>query len=500
MDKLYAQFEAQMRKIADVEYAIGVLSWDKEVYMPKKGSAFRGQQVATLSGIAHELAISESLGETLHKLDASRDSLTEAQSRNVELTLKDYKRAKKYTKEFVMRGSNLVSNAYRTWLEAREADDYKIYEPALNDLIQYKREEAELLGYSAHPYDALLDIYEPDSTVAELDALFAQVQTVLLDISQKIRQQPNVSAAVFSQRFDKDAQWNFGIDLLKLMGYDFDAGRQDISPHPFTINFNSEDVRVTTRVDEMNLANMTWSCIHEGGHALYEQGLPSEQYGLPLGRAISLGIHESQSRLWENNVGRSRSFWKGQLTLARKHFPSQFDGVSVDAFYKAMNRLEPNLIRTEADEVHYHFHVMIRYEIEKQIMEKSVEAKHLSELWNDMYKRYLGLRPNSANDGILQDIHWAHGSIGYFPTYSLGSFYAAQFYHCAKSEIKGLDSKLEAGDMTTLLTWLRTRIHQYGKLYSAKTLCEKVTGEALNFSYFEKYVKEKYGDIYDVIL
>jgi carboxypeptidase Taq len=241
---------------------------------------------------------------------------------------------------------------------------------------------------------------------------------------------------------------------------------------------------------------MVWSCIHEGGHALYEQGLPFTQYGLPLGSATSLGIHESQSRLWENNIGRSKEFWNAHLSLAKDYFPEQLHNVDLDTFFKGINKVAPSPIRIESDELHYHFHIMVRYEIEKALIEGSLEVKDIPTVWNQKYKDYLGLDIQDDNQGCLQDIHWAHGSIGYFPTYSLGSFYAAQFFAKAKEDLPGLIPQIEAGETSSLLSWLRENIHQYGRMYAPDELCEKVTGETLNFRYFMDYAKEKYGAIY----
>jgi carboxypeptidase Taq len=276
------------------------------------------------------------------------------------------------------------------------------------------------------------------------------------------------------------------------MGYDFDRGRQDIAPHPFTISFGVDDVRVTTRIDEKDLSNMTWSCIHEGGHALYEQGLDGSEYGLPSGSAISLAIHESQSRLWENNVGRSLEYWKYHYPTLQKIFNKNLENVSLKKFYRAINNVEPGFIRTEADELNYHLHIMVRYEIEKIMMSENVDAHQLKTLWNEKYKEYLGLDVKEDNLGILQDVHWAHGSIGYFPTYSLGSFYAAQFFHQAEKDIPKLKKQIKKGDTSQLLDWLRTNIHRKGRSVEAEELCTNLTGEGLNFDYFKNYVEKKY--------
>ncbi len=491
----YEDYKRTMRKITDVNNAMAVLGWDKEVNLPSKGAMHRTQQVSTLAGIAHELFADEKFGDVLKFLNEN-NGLDDRQRRNVSLTLKDYNRNKKYSTEFVMKSSKVISEGYAAWLKAREANDFGLYREPLGKIVAIKREESEILGYKDHPYDALLDIYEPEAKTADIVTLFKDVRDKLVDFAKRIKAQPQVPHEFLGKFYAHQKQWDFGIDILKNMGYDFEAGRQDLSPHPFTTNFSPQDVRVTTRVDERDFGNMTWSCIHEGGHALYEQGLPVDEYGLPLGSSVSLGIHESQSRLWENNVGRSLPYWKAHYNKLQNAFPENLQGVPLEDFYKGINKVAPNLKRTEADELHYHFHVLIRFEIEKELLEGTLQVDDLDKYWNKKYKEYLGVDVPNDNQGILQDIHWAHGSIGYFPTYSLGSFYAVQFYNQAKSDIPGLEEQIQQGDNAQLLTWLRENIHRHGRYYSAEDLCQKVTGEKLNFDHFMKYAEEKYSFIY----
>lgn len=497
MQKKYNQYLKTMQKKADVDFSIAVLSWDKEVYLPKKGAALRARQVATLEGIAFEIFTDKKFGKLLKDLNKNKGKLKKKQARNVELTFKHYERNQKLDKDFVMRRSQIISTAYHAWLAAREANDYKKYEEALGALVAIKREEAEKIGYKKHPYNALMDEYEPEMTVEKVDTLFKDVREKLVDFTAQLRKRKQVNNDFLFKKYPKDKQWDLGLALLKNMGYDFDAGRQDVSPHPFTTSFGAEDVRVTTRIDEQDLANMVWSCIHEGGHALYEQGLDSNQYGLPCGTFCTLGIHESQSRLWENHVGRSLEYAKAHFKQFQKAFPKQLGRLSAKGFYKGVNKVAPNFIRTEADELHYHFHVMIRYEIEKGLIDGSISVKGLDKVWNKYYKKYLGVKVPDANQGILQDVHWAFGAFGYFPTYSLGSFYAAQFFAQAEQDIPDLRKRIANGKNEELLLWLREKIHRHGKFYSAEELCEKVTGEALNFDYFMRYAREKFEKIYN---
>lgn len=493
----YGKYRGMMRKIADIQYASAVLSWDQETYMPPKGANFRAQQLSTLAGIGHELATSKELGEILNLL-SSDTNLEEKEKRNIKQSLKNYNDNLKYTTEFVQELSKTISETFQAWQKAKAENNFALYAPHLEKLVKLKREECKLLGTFAHPYDALLNQYEPGAKTADLEVLFADVRNQLVAFVKKIAAKPQNNDNFMFLHFDKTKQWELGLDLLKQMGYDFEGGRQDASSHPFTTNFSSQDVRVTTRVNEKDINEMIWSCIHEGGHALYEQGLPPEEYGLPSGEYVSLGIHESQSRLWENNVGRSLGYWKGNFSKLTKAFPDNFKSVTFEDFYKAMNIVKPSLIRTSADELTYHFHVLIRFEIEKALIEGTIEVKDLPNYWNAKYKEYLGLDVPSDSKGVLQDIHWSHGSFGYFPTYSLGSFYAAQFFAQAKKEIKELESEIEKGNMKPLLDWLRDKIHRHGKYYSAEELCISITGEKLNFKYFMDYAASKYTQLYNL--
>ncbi len=486
-----------MARIADVNYSAAVLQWDQETYLPPNAANFRAGQLSSLSGLIHNLFTGEKTAAILKGLE-SNGTLTDHQKKNLELIKLEFEKQKKYTTEFVEQMSHAVSAAFNAWQLAKKENNFKLYAPHLEKLIGFKKKECELLGYEGHPYNAMLDLHEKKCTVAELDALFADVRKQLVPFVKKIFAAKQVDNAFFYRHYDHNKQWDFGLGLLQQMGFDFKRGRQDISSHPFTTTLSPDDVRVTTRINEKDLSEMIWSCIHEGGHALYEQGLLPEYYGMPLGEAISLGIHESQSRLWENNVGRSLAYWKGNFKHAAQYFPEELKDVTPEAFFKGMNRVEPSLIRTNSDELTYHFHVMIRYEIEKAIFEDKLKVDELPAYWNAKYKEYLNIDVPSDTQGVLQDVHWSHGSFGYFPTYSLGSFYAAQFYEQASKEIKDLPGKVEAGDLSELLAWLRAKVHVHGRFYTAQELCERITGEKLNFNHFMSYAQNKFGTIYDL--
>jgi carboxypeptidase Taq len=495
----YNEYKALMRKIRDIESAGALLHWDMETYMPPKGAAIRGQQLATMQALAHELFCAASTGDLLKALLAEKAQLSPEEVANIELSWADYQKATKLPNDFVKKASLIKTEAFQAWLKAREANDYSIFSAPLKKLMLNKREEAELLGYEGHPYDALMDAYEKGMTVEKLDVLFSDVREKLVAFAKDLREKGKSSPTHFMEHvYPRPQQWELGLHLLEKMGYDFEAGRQDITAHPFTISFAPEDVRVTTRIDEKIPMSMIGSCIHEGGHALYEQGLSSDQYGLPLGSPTSLGIHESQSRLWENNVGLSFAYWKAHFEHLQSLFPAQLSGISVNAFYKAINQVNPNLIRIEADELHYHLHILVRYELEKGLMDGSIEVDDLNETWNRLYKEYLGVEVPDDKSGILQDIHWSQGLVGYFPTYSLGSFYAAQFFKQALVDIPNLVQEIEHGNTSALLTWLRDKIHRHGRRYTSEELCAQITGEGLNFNYFMDYAKAKYGDIYSI--
>lgn len=488
-----------MRKIRDVESAGALLHWDMETYMPKKGAGIRGQQISTMQGLAHELFCAESTGALLQDLLSEKEQLSPEENANVQLSLEDYQKATKLPNEFVKKASLIKTEAFQAWLKAREANDYAIFSEPLQRLMLNKREEAELLGYEGHPYNALMDSYEKGMTVEKLDTLFKNVREQLVGFAKDLREKGKSSPRHFLEHvYPTQPQWDFGLYLLKNMGYDFEAGRQDVTAHPFTISFAPEDVRVTTRIDEKEPMSMIGSCIHEGGHGLYEQGLPTEQYGLPLGSATSLGIHESQSRLWENNVGMSFAYWKAHFDQLQAAFPAQLSGVTVQSFYKAINQVNPNLIRIEADELHYHLHVLVRYELEKGLIDGSISVHNLNETWNRLYKEYLGVDVPDDKRGVLQDIHWSQGLVGYFPTYSLGSFYAAQFFQQAMKEIPNLLIDIEHSKTASLLVWLREKIHCHGRRYTSEELCQQICGEGLNFNYFMDYAKAKYGEIYGI--
>ncbi|MFN0082855.1 MAG: carboxypeptidase M32 [Ferruginibacter sp.] len=487
----FSQYKTTLQKIADLKYASAVLQWDQETYLPKNGNDARGRQIATLNEFAHEQFTNESLGVLLQELAALND-LSTKQKRNVLLSLEDYNKSKKLPSAFVRKMSEAINISFHSWIKARKENSFSTFEKPLQDIIDLKKQEAEYLGYENHPYNALMNDYDNGLTTTIVDKLFADLGPQLSSLLEKITAKPPIDNSFLHQHFDKNTQWDTGLEILKRIHFNFDAGRQDVSEHPFTTNFSSQDVRVTTRVDENDFSNMLWSCIHEGGHAVYEQGLPDDEYGLPLGEYCSLSIHESQSRLWENCIGRGLPFWKCNYKLIQDNFPQQFRNISVEQFYQGINKVQPSLIRTEADEVTYHFHVMIRYEIEKLLIEGSISAKDIPAYWNEHYKKYLGITVPDDVCGCLQDVHWSHGSFGYFATYSIGSLYAAQFFATIKKAVPAIDSQSDEGNTTKMWEWLQKNIYAHGRFFTSEELCMKATGRVLSSKYFMAYLEEKF--------
>lgn len=497
MDGLYQKYVDIRKRITDLDNILAVLGWDQEVDMPIDGAAFRAQQIATLSGMQHDISTSQEYIDIVEKLTDDK-TLDFKQRKNIQESWRIVSKTRKLSRDFMERESRTGSEAYQSWIKARQENNFTVFAPKLKEVVDLQREKADLIGYKVSPYDTLLDDYEPGLTTDTIEKIFIDVKQGLTEFFAKIKGRPDPDNSFFNNHFDKSKQLELCRELVTDMGYDWKAGRLDLSEHPFTTSFSMQDVRITTRVSETDLRESIWGSIHEAGHALYEQGLPVSEYGLPSGSAVSLGMHESQSRFWENNVGKSQTYIKTYLSLFQKHFPDAFGNISDMQFFRGLNTVKPDLIRINSDEVTYHFHILLRYEIEKSLIEGKTEVKDLEEIWNSKIKEYLGLDVPSPKMGVLQDIHWSHGSFGYFPTYSLGSFYAAQFYHFAEQAIPELQSEFESKNFRHVLDWLRENIHQHGHSYSSEELCKKVTGEGLNFKYFKDYLGKKYALVYQL--
>ena len=496
----------RLLEIQRINSAASLLSWDQETYMPAGGGEARAEQISTLQGIAHQKLVSPDIERllatwidpqtgTIH--DSPGEAWDEPSRSLLREVWRDYSRAKKLPSDFVMTLSRECSLAQQVWAEAKEASNFAMFLPNLRTILSLKRQEAQYLGYRDSPYDALLDVYEPGSTIATLRPLFAQIKGRLVPLLKKIQQSSfQIDDTILFHTFDQARQLEFGRMVLIAMGYDFERGRLDLSSHPFTTSFHPTDVRVTTRVHEHDLQSCLFSCIHEGGHGLYDQGLDTRYYGTPLGDSVSLGIHESQSRMWENCVGRSRAFWRFFYPMLQQTFHHQLRALDGEQFYAAINRVKPSLIRVEADELTYNLHIMLRFEIEQDLIEGRTNPEDLPGIWNRKMEEYLGIVPTNDAEGVLQDVHWSFGAFGYFPTYTLGNLYSVQFYEQAKLEIPHLEDEIAAGQLMVLRRWLGQKIHRWGRMFTPDHLAQRVTGKSLDPEPFLSYVEKKYGEIY----
>jgi carboxypeptidase Taq len=496
----------RLLEIQRINSAASLLSWDQETYMPAGGGEARAEQISTLQGIAHQKLVSPEIEgllaawidpETGEIRDSPGEAWDEPSRSLLREVWRDYSRAKKLPSDFVIKLSRECSLAQQVWAEAKENQSFSQFLPNLRTVLSLKREEAEYLGYRDSPYNALLDEYEPGSTIKELRPLFAQIKGRLVPLLKKIQESSvQIDDTLLFHTFDQARQLEFGRMVLIAMGYDFERGRLDLSAHPFTTSFHPTDVRVTTRVHEHDLQSCLFSCIHEGGHGLYDQGLDPRYFGTPLGDSVSLGIHESQSRMWENCVGRSRPFWRFFYPMLQQTFHHQLRALDGEQFYAAINRVKPSLIRVEADELTYNLHIMLRFEIEQDLIEGKTRPEDLPRIWNQKMEEYLGIVPSNDAEGVLQDVHWSFGAFGYFPTYTLGNLYSVQFYEQAKLEIPHLEDEIAAGQLMVLQRWLGQKIHRWGRMFTPDHLSRRVTGKSLDPEPFLSYVEKKYGELY----
>lgn len=493
-----SQLKTRTRQLEDLYAAMGLLSWDLETTMPPKGSEQRAQQMATLSELSHERLIDPCVGKWLDQLKTTPPESLEEQAWVREAT-DAYEKAVKLPASLVRAFSETTSQAHLVWVEARKTNNFSLFEPLLTKIVYLNQQKADALGYEGSPYNALLDLYEPKLTTQVLDPLFASLKNQLVPLVEAIKNSSLKPQADFLSRpFPKASQQAFVKDVITAMGFDWQAGRMDEAPHPFCSGTGVGDVRLTNRYLQEDWLSSLFSGMHEAGHGLYEQGCNPEFGGTPLAGGVSLGVHESQSRFWENLVGRREAFWQFWFPKLKQHAGSALDGVDESTFYAVVNRVEPSFIRVEADEVTYNLHVMLRYEIEKALIEGQIKVSEVPEAWNAKMQSYLGIIPPSNTLGCLQDIHWAHGSFGYFPTYTLGNLISAQVWHAAEAYLGPLETLLAQGNLLPIRQWLQKNIHQYGKLYTPNQLIQKVCGEPLNAKPFTDYLWKKYSSVYQL--
>jgi carboxypeptidase Taq len=494
----WERFEKLVQRIHTLASVSSVLGWDQETQMPTKGATARGEHSALIAGIAHEAVTSTEMADCIAAL-RDTDDLSDAQQTILRETAREHDRAVKVPQSLVEELSRVRVLATEAWRVAREGDDFAHFAPHLTRIVSLKCDEADHVGYASHRYDALLDEYEPGATCASVTAMFAPFRgeaRALLDAVLSSAATPPTS--ILRRPLSVDAQRAFCREAAADLGFDFDAGRLDVSAHPFCSGFHPRDVRLTTRYDENDPLSSFFGTLHETGHGLYEQGLSTEHAFTPMGAAVSLGVHESQSRLWENLVGRSRPFWSRYLPKLRTCYGGQFDDVSLDDMLFAANAVTPSLIRVEADELTYNFHILLRFELEAALIGGDVPIGDLPDAWRQGMETYVGIAPEDDADGVLQDVHWSHGLFGYFPTYTLGNLYAAQLFAAIRRDVDDVDGRVANGEFGAILDWLRTRIHGHGMRYGAAQLIERATGEEPTAEYLIAYLREKLTPLYDL--
>jgi len=473
----------------------GLLQWDQEVVMPEGGTPARSTQRSTLSALAHETLTDDVVGESLADLEGT--DLHPARAAAVREIRREHERATAVPTDVVEELSAASSSALPKWQEAKEEDDFDAFAPALERLVDLSREYAAHVDPDRDPYAVLFEEYEPYLGVETADRVLTRLREELVTLIDAVGDSDVEQPRPFDVTVDEATQEALSRDVLSTLGYDFDRGRLDTAPHPFTSG-TPFDARVTTRFSPEDLLDGLTSTVHEFGHACYVQGLPRDAYGSPLGESRDLTVHESQSRFWENHVARSRPFWDHAAPLVREHVPA-LDDLSPDAAYRAANRVyDDNLIRVDADELTYHMHVVVRYEIERDLIRGDLDVPEVPAVWDDKMEDYLGVRPETDAEGCLQDIHWSHGSFGYFPTYTLGSVLAAQLDAAMRDDVPDVDGKVRDGEFGPIREWHRDAVHRHGKRYRTDDLVERATGEPFSADAFLDYVREKYGDLYDL--
>lgn len=487
-----------VKKIGAYQEALGVLYWDMRTGAPKKGIDQRSEVVGVLATDVFNLSTSDDLKELLDQMELELDSVNEVSKRVFEEVKKEYNLSKKIPADEYKKFVILQSKSESVWEEAKNNNDWSMFQPYLTEMVATLKSFVEYWGVTDNnPYNVLLDQYEPGMTTEILDQVFNELREKIVSLLKRISESPNQPKTDFLfQSFDKQKQESFSLDILKQLGYDFDAGRLDETVHPFATGLNRGDVRITTKYDEFDFRSAIFGTIHECGHAIYEQNVAEELTGTPLAGGASMGIHESQSLFYENFVGRNPKFWEQNYEKLQSYSPEQFGEVPVEDFLRAINEVKPSLIRIEADELTYALHIMIRYEIEKGLFNGDLKVEDLPEIWNSKYEEYLGVRPSTNAEGILQDVHWAGASFGYFPSYALGYIYASQFKAAMLKDIPQFDSLLEQGNLAPIKEWLTQNVHQYGALKKPLDILKAATGEGLNGKYLADYLEEKYTKIY----
>lgn len=501
IEKVEKQFLEHVKKMSSYNEAIGLIYWDLRTGAPKNGVEQRSEVLGVLSSEVFALSTSKEMEEYLQILSApeSFEQISEITRKSVEECKKDFERNKKIPADEYREYVILQSKAESVWETAKQNADFSLFQPYLEKLVEFNKKFISYWGYEGNKYNTLLNDYEPGVTVEVLDKVFGQLREKIVPLVSAIAESKHKPKTDFLfQSFPKEQQREFSLAVLKELGYNFDSGRLDETVHPFATGLNPGDVRVTTKYDENDFRSAVFGTIHECGHALYEQNISSELVGTPLCGGTSMGIHESQSLFYENFVGRNKHFWTKNYELFKMYANGQFNDVSLEDFYRAINESKPSLIRIEADELTYPLHVMVRYEIEKGLFNDEIEVKDLPEIWNNKMEEYLGIRPENDAEGVLQDVHWSGGSFGYFPSYALGYMYAAQMKEAMLKDLPDYDELLENGNLVAIREWLTDKVHRHGRMKKPLEILQEVTGEGLNAEYLIRYLEKKYGEIYQL--
>lgn len=496
MSEKLNQLKELLGEVDDIGKAASILSWDQQVNMPPGGNEARGQQIATLSKIAQEKFITDEVGQLIEDLKAEYKNPNSDEAALLRVTGRRYDKAKRVPPSFIAEQAVVSSKAFEAWVEAKSKADFSIFLPHLEKTVELVRKYVSFFPPADHPYDTLLDDYEPGMKTADVKEIFDGLRPKQVELIKAISSARQVKDDFLYGKYSETKLIKFGEKVATKYGYDWNRGRQDKAPHPFETTFNVNDVRITTRFEADNPTATLFSTMHETGHALYEQGSKPEYERTPLAGGTSLAVHESQSRMWENLVGRSLPFWEYFYPSFKRSFSKHLDGVDLPTFYKAINKVEPSLIRVNADEATYNLHIMLRLELEIAMVEGSIAIKDLPEIWNTKMKEYLGITPPNDAKGVLQDIHWSYGSIGYFSTYALGNLVSAQLWEKINEDIPNLDDLIRKGNFKKLLRWLRKNIHQHGSKYDPQDLVQKVTGSKITYEPYIRYLTKKYSEIY----
>jgi len=495
----YEELTRKVKEEAVLASCVEVLGWDEETYIPGAGVAHRAEQQALLAGLLHDRATDPRLGELFAALEGS-DLIADpdsAEAVNIRELRRLYDRAVRLPRSLVEELARITSIAQREWVTAYERSDWSYFQPWVEKVLKLKRAEAAALRPDHDLYETMLDEYEPGMTVRQVAALFDALRGELIELTGTIAASPRrANLSILHRSYPLDRQRQFGETAAAAVGFDFRRGRLDTSPHPFFARLGPSDCRITTRFNHHRFGDGLFGILHEVGHALYEQGLDPEAYGLPIGESVSIGVHESQARLWENTVGRSLPFWRHFYPQARALFPDALHDVSLDEFYFAINHVAPSLNRVRADEVTYNLHILIRFEVERALVAGDLDTADVPGAWNELYRRYLGVIPANDAEGCLQDGHWGGGLIGYFPTYTLGNLFAAQLFERASAELRNLDDDFSQGRFDRLLDWLQQRVYRHGQRYPAPRLIEHATGAAPDHHPLLAALRRKYGELY----